>query len=85
MRKLKKVFKRPIETYEHGDYFVDIGTETTDSEDVFKAWLCKKGYGVKMLMFGMPASQHYEYFKACVEADVDDYIKLYKEVTYRRT
>ena len=81
MKKMKRIYEKPIEKYQYNDdYFVDIAIVTNDLEVVFEAWLYKKGYGVKMLMYGMPARQiNYEYYKECVEADVDDYIEMYKE------
>lgn len=89
MKTMKRVFEnRPIKTYQYNsDYYVDITAfagKTPDENDVREAWLYHKDYGVKMLMFGCPAKQTYGYqeydaFLAMVEANVEDYIKLYQE------
>lgn len=65
-----------ITTYECGEYMVDIAT-TSDS---YEAWIYRKEYGVKDLMFGMPqAQQTLDEFLDIVEANIEDYAKGYDE------
>jgi len=61
-------------TYEHGEFLVDIVT-TNDSRE---AWLYRKDYGVKSLMFGAYISLNtLEEFLETVEENLDEYEKNY--------
>ena len=64
-------------TYKYNDaYLVDI---TFDGE-TYGAWIYHKDYGIKDLMFGMPAKQQsFTAFISIVEANVADYIEDYAE------
>ena len=79
-----------ITRYEIGDYIME-AEELWDSigGHMFDFWLYRKGYGVKLEMFGWPVNQpnakdgHTVYTKEeCVElalSSVSDYIKTYRE------
>lgn len=82
---MKKRISYKTETYAHGDYLIDI----VDRPGMFDAWLYKKNYGVKTYMFGafkkyyneMQHKEHIETLETFIEmvdANLPDYIKLYK-------
>ena len=49
-------------------------------DDTYEAWLYNREYGIKDLMFGMPVEQQsFDEFLEIVEANVPEYIELYKE------
>lgn len=63
-----------ITTYECEEYLVDIVT-TSDS---YEAWLYRKEYGVKVLMFGAYRTLNtLEEFLETVEANIDEYAESY--------
>jgi len=56
-------------------YIVDI----FKVDDTYEAWLYNREYGIKDLMFGMPVEQQsFDEFLEIVEANVPEYIELYK-------
>ena len=56
-------------------YIVDI----FNVDDTYEAWLYNREYGIKDLMFGMPVEQQsFDEFLEIVEANVPEYIELYK-------
>ena len=63
------------ETFIHDDFFVDIVSTGKD----YEAWLYKKDYSLKMLMFGMPeAQQSYNVFLEIVANSLST--KEYQEI-----
>lgn len=72
------------ETYEVGDFLVDI----QEDDEMFDMWLVHKDYGVKNYCFGSP-KENYQYgephtvtkeeFMETVEANLEDYIREYRE------
>ena len=46
---MKRIDSLKTTTYEDGDFLIDI----VETADVYEAWLYRKDYGVKDLMFGM--------------------------------
>ena len=67
-------------TYTAGAFCIDI----VEKPDEFEAFLYHKGYGIKDLMFGSPKQQHdgeqtFEMFLELVEANLTDYINIYRE------
>lgn len=46
---MKKVMSIRTTTYEDGDFLIDI----VETDKAWEAWLYRKDYGVKDLMFGM--------------------------------
>lgn len=82
---MKRIYEKPIEKYQYNDdYFVEFAIVTTDLETLYEAYLQKKGYGIKMLMFSVPAkNMPLERFKDMmpvnVELNIDLYEKLYAD------
>lgn len=66
-----------IERYEHGDFYIDIVHE---ADGTYSAWLQHKDYGVSSMMFrtGDP-HEPLELFLDVVEANLEDYIKIYRD------
>lgn len=61
-------------TYECGEFLVDIVT----TGDSYEAWLYRKEYGVKVLMFGSYRTLNtLEEFLETVEANIDEYAESY--------
>ena len=57
-------------------YMVDI----FKVDDTYEAWLYNREYGIKDFMFGMPVEQQsFDEFLEIVEANVPEYIELYRE------
>ena len=65
-----------ITTYECGEYLVDIVT----TGDSYEAWIYRKEFGVKDLMFLVQKKQQtLDEFLEIVEANVEDYGENYDE------
>ena len=61
-------------TYEHRGFLVDIVT----TSDCYEAWICRKDYTVKTLMFGVPKEQQtLDVFLEIVAANVEKYGAAY--------
>ena len=72
------------ETYKYNDnYYIDIvhyvHVDWPELE-TYEAWIYRHDYGIKMLMYGMPATQQSDLtFLRTATANADEYIKLYEE------
>ena len=77
MKPLKTI---EVEQYEYGNYII----ETIDTGDMLEAWIQKKDYAIKSLMFGLPYRQPDKTYtkQEClevVEANLPEQITLYAE------
>lgn len=58
------------------NFFIDIVTKPLES--YYEAWIYNDKYGIKELMFAVPAKQQsYEQFLEIVENNIDDSISVY--------
>lgn len=71
---MQKIDKYKTETYEAGDYLVEIIIEKNGDKT---AWLRHKMYGISSMMFGVGAS--IQGFEELVEDNLDYYIDLYEK------
>lgn len=63
-------------TYSDGDFMIDIVT----GSDWYDAWLYRKNFGVKMLMFGIPkADSTADELLEMVQLDIESYKQVYDQ------
>lgn len=76
-----KLIPIDIRKYVYKDYYVDICI----GRDCYEAWLCRKGFGIKMFLFGVPSDTNSEdSFVSLVERNIDMYIRYYENVVEKR-
>ena len=65
-----------IDTYRYNDdYYIDI----VHLHGYYESWVYHEGYGIKMLMFGMPTSDiSKKEFVDLAFSKIDEYIRDYK-------
>ena len=67
---MKKIPNFIRETYEHGDCYIEI----CEGAECYEAYIQRKGYGVKHLMFGaLKSADTYEGFVELVRRNADEY------------
>lgn len=73
MKRLENV--KSIECYAYDkEYYIDI----IETSETYEAWLYKRNYGFKTLMFGVPITQQSkEVFIDIVTGNVFEYIPMY--------
>lgn len=74
---MKKLTSYKTETFSYKkDYRIDVVT----MKDMYEAWIYRKDYGTKNLMFGVyKRNETYEGFLDLVEANADDYVTIYND------
>lgn len=65
--------------YEIGDFCVEAEWEKCDGEATAEFWLCRKGWGVKTYMFGIPK---HEIPEGKIENAFAEYIALFCDRSY---
>jgi hypothetical protein len=75
MKRLENI--RSMESYAYdSEHYIDI----IETNETYEAWLYKRDYGFKTLMFGVPITQQSkEVFMHIVTANVLQYIPMYYE------
>lgn len=74
MKGIRIIGREVIKIYEKDDWIVEVWIVNDD----FEAWIQHKDYGIKSLMFGMPAQQQStQDFMKIVENSIDEYVEYY--------
>lgn len=68
--------KRTYEVFNLQDYEIEVYSYKNDGKKWFECWLYKKGYGVKLFMFGMEKKKDW---KDVINRNIFDYVDTYKE------
>lgn len=61
---------REIYEVEDSDFYIEVIQDFTDNR-FWDVWLCRQGYGIKKLMFGI---ERKEDFEEIIEANIEDYM-----------
>lgn len=68
--------KKEYEIFEYGDYIIEVEHTLKDNIKFYGCWLHKRGYGIKMYMFGTFWSE--DYIKIILN-NIETNISIYKE------
>ena len=68
--------KRTYDVFDLKDYEIEVYTYKNDGKKCFECWLLKKGYGIKLFMFGMEKKKDW---KDVINRNIFDYVDTYKE------